>query len=202
MDNKTRLAKQLNRDKSSATPFGMRQAVVTSSSYPGTVVGPQVLVQVAGGTPFPVYFFDSCFPLVGDTVWLAKQGVDWWIVGRMSDSADQWIPITLLNGWTNYGLAGGIFHEVAGYKVRPDGDVEFRGLIKHATITTTGILCTLPSNLIVTNRQILSYTAANGGFARIDIDPSSSSLLLRSYNNGGDGADVSLNSVRYRPDYA
>lgn len=149
----------------------LRQGVVYSVEY-GTIT-----VQLSG-SPLPIgniRYLNSYVPVVGESVWLIKNGPDLIAIGHV---ADLYTPVTVeaphvvgaagepafQNGWSNFG--GGF--EGARFWKDPEGVVHLEGLVSGGAVTSA--IFTLPvgyrpaspkrflsmANSVVTSFQVFS----------------------------------------------
>lgn len=83
-----------------------------------------------------------------------------------------WTAVTLVNGWINFstsGLAGATAWTDGAYRVNSQtGDVQLRGLLRHATATTANTMFTLPAGARPP-KSLMFNVMTNGVVARVDI---------------------------------
>lgn len=110
---------------------------------------------------------------------------------QAAGTAGQWAAPTFQNGWENYGPG---WAQTA-YRKLPTNQVQLKGLIKHATTTTTGTCFTLPAGFRPTERYMFVCWSA-GGTARIDL-LTDGQVFVYFYGNGGNASYVSLDTIRF-----
>ena len=108
-----------------------------------------------------------------------------------SGSSGSWNTLSLLNGWV---VVDSSLYPVLQYKVTGN-QVHLRGMIKHATTSTVGMIANMPSE--TRPSKTLIFTAmTSSGLARIDVYPHGE-LWVQGYRAGGNGGYVSLTGLNY-----
>ena len=105
-----------------------------------------------------------------------------------------WVVIPYTGGWGDYttgGYAGGRYRLVA-------DEVQYRGMIKHATVTTVGAIMTAPPAGWLPTAGTHQFTALGSGGGVVDIRiPSTGILNVNAYGANATGASISLSQIRY-----
>jgi hypothetical protein len=107
-----------------------------------------------------------------------------------------WIPFSpMLNGWLNYDLAEATY-AFGGYRMRPNSEVELRGLIRAGTISNSsaGNIFILPIGYRPHKRGIYTAAANPETTLRVDVTHLGEVVAI-----GGPGNNlwVSLNNIRF-----
>lgn len=103
--------------------------------------------------------------------------------------------LSFLNSWAAFDAAG-TGHAQPGYMRLVTGEVQLRGLMKHATTTTTGGALQIPAGLEPSETWMF-VVQCNGGTARVDV-LANGTITVNNYN-AGNGGFVSLAQVRWVP---
>src|SRR4030095_3962840 len=102
-----------------------------------------------------------------------------------------WIPLPYSGGWTDF-LAG---YTAGAYRLVGD-EVQLRGVMKHATTTTTGIFVTMPVGYRSPAGHIWLVWGSGGG--GVDIRSNSTGAIsVIGYGASASGAAISLSVIRY-----
>jgi hypothetical protein len=175
-----------------------RYAMCTAVDY--TTQPYTATVNLSGlGAAVPVPCIASYIPMVGDKVLILQEGFDAVAIGTDQPNGTKQ-PLTLLNGWANYGSGWGN----ASYRIK-NGEVILSGLIANpnsgAASTSTGLIIT---NLAPapTDRCILPAWALATGTAeetmRIAIYPGTPGYLRMEDSPVTGAVDyLSLDTIRY-----
>jgi hypothetical protein len=108
-----------------------------------------------------------------------------------------WTDIPLSGSWAAFDTIGS-GHRNPQYRKTSFNEVQCRGLIKHATTTTTGTFATLPTGFRPTETEMF-LANANAGVARIDV-LNTGVMSLNSYIASGNAGFVSLAQVKFFAD--
>jgi len=103
-----------------------------------------------------------------------------------------WNTLVLSGGWTAYDA--GVNWDIPGYSLE-NQRIFFRGLMKHATVTTVGTFATLPAGSRPNKTQTYNF-ACSGGMCRVDI-LNTGVMTISSYISPGTGAFISLSGVNF-----
>lgn len=102
-----------------------------------------------------------------------------------------WTPLPYSGGWVDF---GGSF-QVGQYRKVGD-DVEIRGMMKHATTTTTGTFATLPVGF--RPPATVQFWGCGSGGGNVDIRITSGGVMtVTAYGAGASGASISLAPIRF-----
>jgi len=112
-------------------------------------------------------------------------------LGGISLAGDDFTNVTYNGSWADFGSP----YEEVSYRLLADGTVQLRGLAKHATTSTTGIVFTLP----------VGYRPAKTRHYKIDAGPgwaiitiaSGGVVAIASYVSSGSAANVSFDGVSF-----
>lgn len=206
-------ARMLDNQGQSGRPVTLRQAVVA-----GIEMG-SVSVVFADGT-FPaggVNFLDSYHPVIGDTVWIAKNGRDTLILGKIVipggleqdpihyvGDTDHGEP-AFLNNWQNYGNDGTFTYDSVGFYKDPDGWVHLSGLIKNTSGSAAdSVMFTLPTGYRPDYEVRVPESAAATGYAAvmwpIQVDTNGNVHASNAGAYGNIKNYLSLDGVRFMAD--
>ena len=191
---------------------GAPSATVTSAGIPLAswtalwYVVPYGSNEVSLDANFRVTTYTSNLKVPNDWILIAVRNTDAtrveWATGDKvepgSDSgADVWTAVTFQNGWTNY--AGG--YDTTAFRRLSNGMVLIKGMVKHATTTTTGTVFTLPVGYRPAATKIFNGKSSTG-MARIDI-LSDGQVSINSYSNAtgfvGNASFVGLENIQFLP---
>jgi len=145
----------------------LRQGVIDHVNTDGTVA-----LTIGGDTTVidHVMVLASAYLSAGDTVWIATDGRDLWVIGRLKTPADGWHEVgsagepAFSNSWVNYDIA--VFRAAAFCKDAL-GFVHLRGVIKTGTVGTVAF--TLPAGYRPAILEEL-VCISNGTIGRIEVD--------------------------------
>lgn len=164
------LARVLLPDARLRSDVRLIQGIVASIQYDG------ISVYLGGETSLPVSrirYLQSYVPVVGDVVWLLRNGPDLFAIGEtmptLGTIGDFQYPV-LLNGFTN--LSPGTPAtpwEGARYWITPDGWVHLHGLVIRAAGNTALPIFNLPVGFRPATTQRLSALVGGNVLAEIDI---------------------------------
>ena len=115
----------------------------------------------------------------------------WTAWAPLDSGSGNWNTLSLLNGWE---VADALSYPVLQYKVTGN-QVHLRGMIKHSTTSTVGIIANMPSGTRPLKMLILT-AMTSGGLARIDVG-ANGDLWVQGYRAGGNGSYVSLTGLTY-----
>jgi len=108
-----------------------------------------------------------------------------------------WFDLPLSGSWAAFDAAG-TGHRNPQYRRTSFNEIQCRGLMKHATTTTTGTFATLPTGFRPTETEMF-LTNANAGATRIDV-LATGVMTINSYIASGSGGFISLAPIRFLAD--
>lgn len=125
----------------------------------------------------------------------ATEGAAVWVVSGVSgalvtDFDTGWVAPTLTDSWVNFG--GG--YSPAGYRMRPDGSIALRGLVKDGTLGPAARVFDLPAGYRPTGREVHSVYL-DTGLGRVDIQTDGKVSVIT-----GSSGWVSLSGITFFTD--
>ena len=108
----------------------------------------------------------------------------------LANSPIPWIALPFSGGWTDYATG----FQLCAYRLVGD-EVQVRGMMKHATTTTTGAFATLPVGYRPSLAVQFIGIASGPGIA--DLRVNTAGVMTVSYGTGGSGASVALWTIRF-----